>query len=393
MDALRRPEPVTKWRQNLRSFRGHGYNAAFCLTFVLFMGVRVYHLDQAPAHNDTTDEYAWTWSGMTLLQTGKPRAWSNLKAYLPNRETLDWRDHRYNLVEPWLDHPPVYSLYAGAWMLAWGKRDIFAVDLWQMCAGSLPLAALSFVFLGAFLRYFLAPAALLISLVFYSVMPLLVWHQRLVVSENLAVPLTLGALLLLQAQLRRFASWRVFALVFVSALLALTKVAALSCSVLLVLWALASDTRAARWVNAGALVMGTCAGITRALPRSGICRTLDPTRGRHANTAVRRTRAQAGALLDTLGVRQGRAGSTWWRLEARKSAIGFGRRPDISTLRNYPTSLFGFDISSGVPTYPAPRRPQNSPRRAVTAQRDCWAPASRWSKRFTSRAHRSAALE
>lgn len=235
--------------------------SAYSLLFLLFIGVRIYHLERAPAHNDTTDEYAWTWSGMTFLQSGKPRAWSNLKAYLPHREIVDWREHRYHVVEPWLDHPPLYSLFAGSWIRAWGRHDMYDVDLWEMRTGSVLLAALSFIGLAAFLRYFLAPAEVLVSLLLYAVLPTIVWQQRLVVSENLFLPLTLGVLLLLQAQASRFASWRVVALLFASALLPLTKVAALSCSVFAVVWALASTSQRSRWVNTGALVLGTSLGI------------------------------------------------------------------------------------------------------------------------------------
>ena len=229
--------------------------------FALFMGVRIYHLDTVPAHNDTTDEYAWTWSGMTLLQTGTPRAWSNLRAYAPHHKRLKWRDHKYNMVEPWLDHPPIYSLYAGGWIMAWGHRDIFDVDLWQMRTGTLPLAALSFICLAAFLRRYLTPAAVLLSLLFYALLPLIVWQHKLVVSENLFVPLTLVGLLLIDAQAVRFAGWRALALLVLATLLPLIKAAALSCCALLVFWALASNARGARWLNAGALALGTCAGI------------------------------------------------------------------------------------------------------------------------------------
>ena len=236
-------------------------HAALALVFGLFIAVRCYHLERAPAHNETTDEYAWTWSGMSFLQTGTPRAWSNLKAYLPRRQPQHWRDHDYNMVEPWLDHPPLYSLYAGGWVLAQGARDIFNVELRQMRTGSLPLAALSFIGLFAFLRRHLSPAAVLLSLLFYAVLPSAVLQQRLVISENLYLPLMFGVLLLLEAQAARFASYRVPLIVLASALLPLTKIAALSCSVFLVLWALASDARSARWLNAAAVALGTCAGI------------------------------------------------------------------------------------------------------------------------------------
>jgi hypothetical protein len=234
---------------------------AWCALFALYLGIRAYHIDQAPAHNDTTDEYAWTWSGMTLLQTGVPHAWSNLAAYTERREQIDWRGHRYKLVQPWLDHPPLYSLYAGGWMLALGYRDMFEVDFRTMRLGTLPLSAASFVLLTAVLGRLLPPAEVLVSLLLYAVLPPIVLHQRLVVSENLCVPLTLGCLLLLLVQRERFSYARTAAILLLASLLALTKVAALSASVFLTVWALITLSGRARWLTAGALVVGTCLGI------------------------------------------------------------------------------------------------------------------------------------
>lgn len=257
--AVRRPP--ASWRSPV--WRNAALRrTAYVLLFALFLGVRAYHLELQPPHNATTDEYAWTWSGMTLLRTGRPRAWSNLAAYADRREVIDWRDHKYKMVEPWLDHPPLYSLYAGAWMRAQGYRKIFDVDLWHMRTGSLPLAALSFGSLALVLRHLVTPGAALLALLFYAIMPAMVWHQRLVISENLSVPLTLSAVLLVLQQRRTFSNWRTLALLVLALLLPLTKVAALSSSVFLALWALACpDNPRTRWLCCGAVVSGTCLGI------------------------------------------------------------------------------------------------------------------------------------
>jgi 4-amino-4-deoxy-L-arabinose transferase-like glycosyltransferase len=229
--------------------------------FVSCISIRWHHLDKAPAHNDTTDEYAWTWSGMTLIKDGVPIGWSNLSAYKRKREVVYWRDHKYNIVKPYLDHPPLYSLYAGAWIMAWGHRDMYDVDLWQMRTGTIPLAALSFILLTLVLRRLLSPAEVLTGLLFYSVMPLVVWHQRLVVSENMFVPMTLAGVLLLQQQRDKFSWWRTAGIALIGLLLPITKVAALSSSAFLVIWAFMSDPKRTRWVSASAIAVGTAIGI------------------------------------------------------------------------------------------------------------------------------------
>jgi hypothetical protein len=234
---------------------------AWCALFALYLGVRLYHLDQAPPRSQTEDEYAWTWGGMTLLQTGTPKAWSMLKAYAERRHNVNWRDHKYRMVEPWLDHPPLYAMYAGGWMLVLGKREIFDVDLWQMRMGTVLLDAVGFVLLSLVLRRLLARTELLLALLFYSVIPALVLHQRLVIAENFFVPLTLGIVLLLLQQGRRFSWWSAGGVMFLCALLPLTKLAALSISVFLVMWALISGAERERWITVGAIVLGSCLGV------------------------------------------------------------------------------------------------------------------------------------
>jgi hypothetical protein len=248
----------TRLRIRLRHWKAW---TAWWLLFALYLGVRSYHLEQTPERNATADEFAWTWSGMTLLQTGTPQAWSSLTAYIGRRHSKEWHGHKYRLVKPWLDHPPLYSLYAGGLMLALGKRSIFDVDLWQMRMGSLFLDAVGFVLLSLVLRRLLATTERLLALLFYSVMPAIVLHQRLVVSENFYVPLTLGIVLMLLQQRSRFSWWRAGAIMFCCALLPMTKVAALSASVFLAMWALVNGAPRERWIAASAVVLGTCVGL------------------------------------------------------------------------------------------------------------------------------------
>ena len=228
---------------------------------MLYLGTRLYHLDLAPARSLTEDEYAWTWSGMTLIQRGTPEAWSMLTAYLPVRRNIEWRGHRYRMVKPWLDHPPLYALYAGGWMLALGQRDMFEVDLWQMRLGSLLLDAVCFVLLSLVLRRLLPTAEILVALLLYAVMPAIVLHQRLVICENMYVPLTLGILLLLLQQSREFARARALAIFALCAALPLLKVAALTSSVFLLLWALIDGAPRERWISAGTIALGTGTGL------------------------------------------------------------------------------------------------------------------------------------
>src|SRR5262245_37516856 len=95
------------------------------LIFTVGLGLRLYHLEKAPYFNETSDEFAWTWSGMSLLHDGVPTAWTYLPAY-GNVGWTSWRGFGFHMVKPWLDHPPLFSVVMGSWMLAAGYRDIFS---------------------------------------------------------------------------------------------------------------------------------------------------------------------------------------------------------------------------------------------------------------------------
>jgi hypothetical protein len=151
--------------------------------FVVGLGLRTWHRDTVPKHNETIDEYAWAWSGMTLLRDGVPKAWS----YLPEYRGVPWQEWRgwgYRIVRPWLDHPPLFSVVVGAWMVLGGYRDIFTVDLAWMRWVPWFLFIADFWVLVLLLRRYFSRDELLLGLAFFAVSPLVVVNQKLVICED-----------------------------------------------------------------------------------------------------------------------------------------------------------------------------------------------------------------
>lgn len=144
----------------------------------------------------TRDEYAFAWSGMSLIKEHVPTAWSLLDSYgdVPfiNGAGTAWR-----MVTPWLDHPPLFSLITGAAGLLSGAKSYFDVSL-----ASIRLPALIMGIGSIMLLYFLTKriygtgVAIVGSLIF-ATSPALVYLSRLAVSENLMVFLCLLMLLAL----------------------------------------------------------------------------------------------------------------------------------------------------------------------------------------------------
>lgn len=219
--------------------------------FLVGVGLRAWHLGSFPAPNATADEYAWTWSGMTLVGQGRPRAWSWLPGY-PTTPLTEWRGHQYRIVSPWLDHPPLYPIYVGAFMRAAGVRDPFAVELGTARLSTLLLYAAAFwLFWLVARRVADAPTALL-ALALWAVAPPAVWNGRLVMAEQLVLPEALFGLWALFAYVdTRRRGWLV-AVGVAAALLPLTKAAALGFVLTLFTVAVVRRERA--------LVAAVCAG-------------------------------------------------------------------------------------------------------------------------------------
>ena len=221
--------------------------------FLVGLTLRVHHLGTFPEPNRTADEYAWTWSGMTLLGEGVPRAWSWLPGYSDfNQHT--WHGNEYRLVRPWFDHPPLFGLYVGAWMRAAGVRDIWAVELGTARAAMLPLYAATFFLFFAIARRYGGEEQALLALAFFAAAPTAVWNGRLVMAEQMMLPVALaGWWALLRFTESRRRGWLV-AVAVAAALLPLVKAAALGLALFLFTIAVLRKERA--------LVVAVCAGAT-----------------------------------------------------------------------------------------------------------------------------------
>jgi hypothetical protein len=225
---------------------------------------------------------------MTLLDEGVPRAWSWVPVY-PKTPPTAWRGNQYRMVRPWLDHPPLYPLYVGAFMHAAGVRDIFAVELRTMRWSSLVLyVAAFFLFFACARRAADEPTALL-ALALWAVAAPAVWNGRLVMAEQLMLPLALGGYLALwrwRGSGRR--RWLV-ALALLCALLPLCKASATA----LVLWLFTLAVLRRERAAALAVLVGGAAGL---VVYAGYGLALDAT------LFVRVMKAQAGRLSNLGGM-------------------------------------------------------------------------------------------
>lgn len=172
------------------------YKDWFFCTLITILGtaIRIYKYDQIPAHNWTADEYAFAWSGMSLIKDHVPTSWSWLKAY-GDIPTIDWKGATYQLVSPWLDHPPLFGLIVGFAAILGGANNFFDCTLKTMRIPSLILGISAIIlFYILTLKVSNTNVAILASLIF-ATNPNTVFLSRLAISENLILFLSLLILL------------------------------------------------------------------------------------------------------------------------------------------------------------------------------------------------------
>ncbi len=168
-------------------------------TFVL----RSIHSDRIPQFGHL-EEHLYGWSGMYLIEEGAPVSWSTLDYPKKNiiysgpiyggigNSAVSYVD----LVKPWLDEPPLFSLITG------GTAHLFGADRHQLIPPSYLRFPMLFVSLFTSLVLFLLGRKLfgfwigLGALLIWGTVPLFVFSSRLAVPENVIVLLYLLALYL-----------------------------------------------------------------------------------------------------------------------------------------------------------------------------------------------------
>lgn len=164
-------------------------------TLLLALGLRLNDYSSAPAITDNGDELDWTWNGLGLITRGSPYGWSNVHVY-PHPVPLVMGGRFFEVVHPFLDHPPLFGLLTGA--VAWlqGARQL--TDVTASMIRPVPIALSGVALLLAYLlgRRVMGAAPAMIGVLLLATSPAAILLQRLVEAEALLAPLLLGALLL-----------------------------------------------------------------------------------------------------------------------------------------------------------------------------------------------------
>jgi 4-amino-4-deoxy-L-arabinose transferase-like glycosyltransferase len=209
----------------------NNYNLIFAaLITILGTLLRVYDYAVIPHNNFTFDEYAFAWSGMSLIQNHVPTSWSYLSAYDPKTLTnIEWLGKKnLYLVTPWFDHPPLFGLIVGGVAILLGANTF-----WDCTTNLIRIPSVLFTSISIFLFYFITNKlfntriAIITSLIF-ATDPLFVYLSRLAVSENLLILILIGSIFCFLEYLSTSRQIYFYILVLLASIAPLVKITGLS---------------------------------------------------------------------------------------------------------------------------------------------------------------------
>ena len=164
---------------------------------VLFLGLllRLNNYSVYPQRGATSDEYSYSFLGVSLLTKGVPISWSAVSGY-KNRTDLTIKNLYFPIVSPYFDHPPLNGLLVGGWALLFGQNTFPKIELNTIRLVPIFLSMISSVLVFMLgLRLYNFKTALW-ALMIYSTTVIFIMSGRVVLAENLLTPLLLGTIYL-----------------------------------------------------------------------------------------------------------------------------------------------------------------------------------------------------
>lgn len=190
---------------------------------LLSLALRLHNAAVYPQRGATSDEYAFAFQGISLLTKGVPIAWSAIPLYKEVKH-LAVDGLYFPIVQPYLDHPPLFGLLVGAWAMAAGESAFEHITLVTIRMIPVALSFVSAVFVYLLARNIYGEQVGRWSLAVYATATLFIVNSRVAVAESLLTPLWLAGLWLVSRNPRKTTRSLLFVVGILSAAAILTKI-------------------------------------------------------------------------------------------------------------------------------------------------------------------------
>lgn len=194
------------------------------VVWALLIGLilRLHNYDKYPQRGATSDEYTYSFLGVSLLTTGAPISWSYFSPY-PVKFDMTIDKIYFPMKFPYFDHPPLNGLVVGSWAIVNGENAFEEISLSTIRLVPIFLSMISSVLIFFITKRIYNYNTALLALLIYSTVTIFVIQSRVVLAENLLTPLSLTALYLWLKWKERLTDSRALLLGVIAGLSFLTK--------------------------------------------------------------------------------------------------------------------------------------------------------------------------
>jgi hypothetical protein len=221
----------------------------FVIILVVGIGLRAYRLEEFPVNHETNDEYAWTFLGASLLETGVPYSWSYFS--YPQRQNRTIDGVYFPIVHPALDHPPLFGFIPGVVQFVFGQQWDQPLSLALLRLPMVVIGALNLMLLFWLGKKWLSVEWGLVAMSLYAVSPGIVFGSRMILSENLIITFLLLLLLLIYDTQRQ---WSQKGIMVISALSVMTKLSGIALGIAATYDLYQKKDKRWKWALAGTLL-------------------------------------------------------------------------------------------------------------------------------------------
>lgn len=209
----------------INKFKKKAFTFPLILVVIIFTGfiLRFHDYNTWPRQGATFDEYAWTWQGMNIIQKGVPISWSPHPQY-SNVNSKIYQQTHFRIVEPFLEHPPVFGIIAGGFAILNGASSMYELDLSHIRPLALFLGTLSIFLVAMLTKELYGRRVAVLAALLYATIPSIVVGSRIVQNENFFIPVWLVSLLLAVKYIKTKKTWIRNLIIFLCALLILAKI-------------------------------------------------------------------------------------------------------------------------------------------------------------------------
>lgn len=165
----------------------------FILILILGIVLKLHNYSIYPQRGATSDEYSYSFQGVSLLKKGIPVSWSAFTAY-KNLRHLTINRLYFPIVYPYFDHTPLNGIVVGAWAIAFGEDTFEKIQLKTIRIVPIILSTISSVLVFLIgIKLFNYKTAIW-ALLIYSTTTIFSVQGRVVLAENLITPLLLSSI-------------------------------------------------------------------------------------------------------------------------------------------------------------------------------------------------------